>query len=297
VKSTQRCASKLAIFVAVMLMILPMHLQAQDRIIAVDSSASIELPYSFQPLLLNPKAVLQFGDTATQVFVMVFPEGKADLVGWNLTRHSTITLAQLLTSIDLPEVVGPRKVTINGQSAFQYEVRGAMQGTRISYLHTTVETPSAFVQVVAWTPESKWKDNAPFMQKLSASVDLPQSISVSTDIFQLVPGTWAWDNKPNACQGMTQRFEIASDRKTMRIYHSEPIEGFDGEKTSVTDYVIEGSEPGVLHTFIPAETRKTDAGEPVKWDLVAVGRNRIAWHRADWPEAGLTDMLRRCDTL
>lgn len=80
----------------------------------------------------------------------------------------------------------------------------------------------------------------------------------------------------------------------MFIHHSEPYETEDGEMRSVTPYVIEGDGPGVLHTFIPDETRLTDAGDPVKWDLVVVARNRLAWHRTDWPGGGLTKMLRRC---
>ena len=81
----------------------------------------------------------------------------------------------------------------------------------------------------------------------------------------------------------------------MKIQHSEPIEKANGSKVSVTNYVIEGSAPGVLHTYIPDETRMTDRGEPVKWDLVVVARNRITWHRKDWPEGAYTRMLRRCE--
>jgi len=269
-------------------------LAAQDRVIAADSSVSVDLPSSFQPIQINPKAKLQFADTATESYIMVFIEPKKDLTGWNLTRHSMITMAHLLSSVDMPTVSAPRNTMVGGYPAVQYEIQGAMQGMRISYLHTTVESPIAFAQVVGWSAESKWTADESVIRKVVSSVQLPQTPASYADVFNLVPGTWAWESHGIPCKGPTQRFEVAPDHKHMKIHHSEPIDGFDGKKTSVTNYVIEGSGDGVLHTYIPDETRKTDAGDPVKWDLIVVARNRVAWHRADWPEGGLTGMLRRC---
>lgn len=64
---------------------------------------------------------------------------------------------------------------------------------------------------------------------------------------------------------------------------------------SETQYVIEGAQPTVLNTYIVDESRLTEAGDPVQWDLVLVGRNRMAWHRTDWEEGALTGPLMRCE--
>jgi len=128
------------------------------------------------------------------------------------------------------------------------------------------------------------------------SIQLPSvTYAISTDVHHIVAGTWAWESDAAPCSGLKQTFVVADDRKSMKIHHSEPIESANGKTTSVTDYVVERSSPLMLHTYIPDETRRTDTGEPVKWDLVVVARNRITWHRADWPEGAFTGMLRRCD--
>ena len=274
----------------------PCDVAAQDRIIAPDSSISIALPVSYQPLQLNSEALLQFGDSSTESYVMVLVESKEDMYGWNLTRHSLLTVAQVVAGLDLPEVVGPLPLSVSGHPAIQHEMRGASQGTRIAYLHTSVESPEVFAQIVGWTSASRWAANAESLRAITSSVELLGPLGArGTHAADIVPGTWAWETDPELCAGRTQRFVIADDRTSMQIHHSEPIESANGTTTSVTDYVIEGEAPGVLHTYIPGETRTTDDGTPVKWDLVVVGRNRIAWHRADWPEGALTRMLRRCE--
>lgn len=275
---------------------MPATLMAQDRLVNVDSTFSVVLPTRFHPILINENADLQFADTLTEAYVMALWEGKEDLVGWNLVRHSTITLAQVLAGLDYPEVTGPVSRTIGGHPATEYGIRGASQGMRIAYLHTSIESPVGFVQLVAWTRASTWdsveEDLRAIIESAELAADFPR---VSTDIHDIVPGLWAWESREELCGGRTQRFVISPDRASMQIHHSEPIESATGDTTSVTDYVIEGSGPRVLHTYIPGETRLTDSGDPVKWDLVVIGRNRIAWHRADWPQGGYTGMLRRCE--
>ena len=267
---------------------------AQERIFSPDSSVSIALPRSFQPLALNDNASLQFGDSASDAYVMVLRDDRTKLGDWNLARHSMIMVAQLLTSVGLPDVNGPLTLEIGGNPARQYEITGDAGDMRISYLHTTVESPDAYTQVVAWTTAPRWAENAGTLRSIVSSFQT-HSPAASIDPFEIVPGTWAWDSEEQPCSsGRTQRFVIDEDGRTMQIHHSEPIEDEDGTTRTVTDYVIEGWTPLMLKTFIPNETRLTQAGDPVKWDLVVVGRNRIAWHRADWPAGALTRMLRRC---
>ena len=48
---------------------------------------------------------------------------------------------------------------INEQPAIQYEIEGSTSGLRIVYLHTTVESDSAYNQLLAWTLRSKYSEN------------------------------------------------------------------------------------------------------------------------------------------
>jgi hypothetical protein len=272
------------------------QLLGQARIVSRDSTISIELPRSFAPIYINTEAELQFGDTATQSFVVVFPEGKRDLVGWNITRHSIITVARLLTGVADPKVTGPISSNIGGHPAVQYSIQGAAEGVRIAYLHTTIEAPDQFVQLIIWTTESRWAQNKSMLEAMASSVRVvPRNPKLSVDPFDIVYGTWAWEHEnEEPCSALKQTFIISDNRKSMQIHHTPPIEDEDGSKISMTPYVIEGSSPRMLNTFIPTETRLTEDGKPVKWDLVVLARNRLAWHRADWPEGATTGMLRRC---
>jgi hypothetical protein len=268
---------------------------AQSRIVAPDSSVSIRLPASFIPAPLHDDAVLQFADTASESYVLVLLESREDLVGWNLARHSMVTAAQIVGGLDMPEVVGPEVIEIGAVQAVQYEMRGALQGTGVAYLHTSLESPHAFAQVLAWTAGAQWGANESQLREITSSVEIHASPgSVPVDIMSLVGNTWAWERGDDSCTGPKQRFEVSTDGKAMKIHHSEPIEGMDGSTTSVTNYVIDSATKSTLSTYIPEETRVDANGSPVRWNLVLVGRNRMAWHRADWPEDSLTGMLRPC---
>jgi hypothetical protein len=272
--------------------------EGQNRVFSPDSSFSVALPATFEPLSVNAVAQIQFGDTVGKSYFMAIVESKQDLYGWNLTRHSMVTLAQAVGAIDFPELSGPTALEIGGYPAVQYELRGASQGTQIVYLHTTLDTPGAYAQLLAWSVRSQWTKNQASLRDILDSFRMADSATRSPagdrDVFTIVSGTWAWENSDTGCDSDTQTFTFTDDRSGMTIKQSEPFESPDGEMRSVTEYVIEGVEPTVLHTFIPEETRRTDAGVPVKWDLVILSNGRLAWHRTDWVEGSLTAALTRC---
>ena len=144
----------------------PLPLAAQDQdpgareVVSPDSAFALRLPAAFQPMDLHPEATLEFGDTAAAAFLLVLPDPKADLRGWNLTRHTLITLGQLLTSTDFPEVSPPRQAKLDGHPAVQRDIEGVVQGTQIAYLRTTVDLPDQYVQILLWTTgsgkEAQW---------------------------------------------------------------------------------------------------------------------------------------------
>lgn len=276
--------------------VLPSSAAAQDRIFAIDSSASMAVPGGFFAAPLNESALLQFADTSGRTFVLLIHDNREDVPGWSLATYSMTTTAQLLTSLRLPEVSSPEPFVLDGHPAIRYRIRGGMDDMDLAYLQVAVETPETFAMLVGWSLASDWQASEATIHDIMESLRFHGPVDgVSADMHAIVPGTWAWDNEPEACTGTVQRFELAEDGRSMRIRHSEPYEAMDGTMTDVTEYVVEEVGPGYLATYIPGETRLTDDGVPVKWDLVAVGRNRLAWHRTDWEPGHLTAMLRRCD--
>jgi hypothetical protein len=102
-----------------------------------------------------------------------------------------------------------------------------------------------------------------------------------------VTGTWIWEDGDAECRESPQTFEFTADRTGMTITIGPPT-------SSATEYVVEGVGTNVLHTRIIDESRLTDAGVPVKWDLVVVAPDVLAWHRTDWRPDGTSPRLVRC---
>ncbi len=136
----------------------------------------VEVPSNWEVLQLNEEAQIQVGNLAQETYYIVIPEVKVDLHGWNIDKHSKITLGNLLYLVDFPEIVGPRNININGYSGIQYEVHGANQGLNISYILTTVETPEHFHQILAWTLKSRFDKNKKVLKKAIESFqEIPSS--------------------------------------------------------------------------------------------------------------------------
>lgn len=120
-----------------------------------DGLLEISIPDGWSDVELNEAAEIQVGTEEQSAYLIVLIEKKADLFGWNIERHSRVTLGSLLSDVDLPKITGPKSLKIGEFPAVQYEIRGASGGTNVVYLHTTVETPVLFAQVLAWTVPSQ----------------------------------------------------------------------------------------------------------------------------------------------
>lgn len=104
--------------------------------------------------------------------------------------------------------------------------------------------------------------------------------------------TGAWDSTKNEsfCQSRSHSFKFSKDRSRMILNF------FDSGSSLVQshEYIIEGSETGMLHTSLIGESRKDDRGKPVKWKLIVNNENQYCWRRSDWGDSGCTAAFKRC---
>jgi hypothetical protein len=114
------------------------------------------------------------------------------------------------------------------------------------------------------------------------------------DIFALVTGTWAWPPSDSNCLTDSHRIAFTPDHKVMTITAARPYKLDNGTLDSVAYYDILQVTRSSIRGAIRGETRRTDAGVPVVWDLVLKDRDRYTWHRTDWANGGHTAVLRRC---
>jgi hypothetical protein len=123
--------------------------------IASDKKTQITIPSNWTELDLNDAAEIKVGNEKDEAYLIVLNELKDDLYGWNLDKHSRVTLGKLLSGLAFPTVTGPKSLTINNVPALQYEIRGAANNLNLLYIHTTIDGPKHFSQILAWTLRSR----------------------------------------------------------------------------------------------------------------------------------------------
>ena len=115
-----------------------------------------------------------------------------------------------------------------------------------------------------------------------------------TEIFDVVEGTWAWTTTEDGCAGEPQGISFSSDRDQMFVTRLAEAPDSTGSRKSRSTYDVLDHSRSHIRGLIVGETRLTEKGEPVVWDLVLLSEDAFAWHRTDWSDYVLTESLRRC---
>jgi hypothetical protein len=125
---------------------------------------------------------------------------------------------------------------------------------------------------------------------LWATASRPYSVPEGTDIRTTVAGRWTWASDTGGCR-TAHEIAFGDDGKTMQI-----ISSAIGASNPVTTYDIQVRSRSTIRGTIRGETRKTDDGEPVVWDLVLTGPDEYRWRRTDWAPSpwSYTGKIRRC---
>jgi hypothetical protein len=134
-------------------------------VVSTDKRVEITIPPTWTTLELNDVAEIEVGNEAEESYLIVLNEVKDDLHGWNLEKHSRVTLGRLISGLDFPTITGPKSLTLGGRPAVQYEVRGANDGRNILYFHTTIDGEALFCQILAWTIPSRAEAARPQLVK------------------------------------------------------------------------------------------------------------------------------------
>jgi hypothetical protein len=111
------------------------------------------------------------------MYVIVISESKEDFNDITIESHSEFTRNALTEGLANTDTSPPARLTISGNPALQYEIRGTTDKLNVAYLHTTVETPKKFHQVVAWTMRSRFEKNQALLQEVTQSLKEPVSAS------------------------------------------------------------------------------------------------------------------------
>jgi len=122
----------------------------------------------------------------------------------------------------------------------------------------------------------------------------PYELPADQDVFTVVQGTWAWTTADSNCATNPHTIKFTPDHKGMIITAARPYRRPDGRFDSVAFYDIRAHTRSSIRGAIRGETRMTEDGHPVVWDLVLKSPDRYAWHRTDWTFGSYTREIRRC---
>lgn len=137
-----------------------------------EGNSQITLPEGWvEDRELHEEAQIQASDRSRELYILVLSEDKSDFGSdMTLAKHSEITRGILTDNLTDVSISGPTEVTtVNGNAATQYQIDGTISGINVTYLHTTVETPERYNQVLAWTLPSDFEKNKAEMQQVIAS--------------------------------------------------------------------------------------------------------------------------------
>lgn len=119
---------------------------------------------------LNEQASMQASHRVRETYVVVLSESKSDFADeMTLERFTSTTRNNMLAGIRSAQSAEPQPVTINGNPALQYELRGVIEGLNAVYINTTVETPEHYHQIITWTLPSRLEQNRPTLLEVTRS--------------------------------------------------------------------------------------------------------------------------------
>ena len=131
-----------------------------DVILASDQSCSVTKQGGWKEASgLHQKAQLQATNPYGDMYLVVFSEKKDKYAGVTLDDYSEVTRGHVIKTLSSPAISRPIQVTIDGNPALQYEIQGYAKSSKIAYIHTSLETPMYFHEIIVWTPADRFQRN------------------------------------------------------------------------------------------------------------------------------------------
>jgi len=147
-----------------------------------DDHFQIRVPTDWKPMPeLNKSASLGAGSFSDDQYVIVGETLKSDFAG-SLEDFAKLSSDEVLESLEDGKVTGPEKRDLKKYPALHYKITGKVGLIRLAYSHTSLETPHAFYQIMAWTLPSRESEAEPVFREIVESF--------TTDFeFAVTPGT------------------------------------------------------------------------------------------------------------
>jgi hypothetical protein len=142
-----------------------------ETLASADGTMSLTVPETWDSDdALHSSAEIAASNRLEETYVIVLSENASRIPdGTTTERYSQFAREAL---VDRDRRVEERRLgsfSIDGHEALEYEIRGVSEGLEVVWLHTTVRTDDAFVQVIAWTMASTYEARVETLQEVIRS--------------------------------------------------------------------------------------------------------------------------------
>ncbi len=126
---------------------------------------------------------------------------------------------------------------------------------------------------------------------------LPFEASARDPLLGYFEGTWGTPGASDSCEKNANDIRFSESGETAHFSYTEPIPGPDGIMSTEFQYKVLGVAGNGVRMQLVGETRTTEDGELVVWDLMRISDDSYCWHRADWQPDHCTAPWIRCQSM
>ncbi|MEK4429901.1 MULTISPECIES: RDD family protein [Paenibacillus] len=136
-----------------------------------DSQFAVTAPWNWsRDNMINEEADISIKNELTERYLIVLSEPKSDFdSSMTLQEYKGIIEEHLVSGITDSELGIASDLVVNGYPAIEFTLKGEVDGTPIMYNVTTIETPSHYHQVLAWTYASRYSRAQQELRKIRDS--------------------------------------------------------------------------------------------------------------------------------
>ena len=146
---------------------------ATKTVLSKDKHLSIEVPNSWtENNTLLPSALLGVANTSEEMYMVILSESKIDFdKKFSLAQYTKLIQTSMKREVTNSEVAGEiMPVTVNNAPAQQFSLNGSIDGVRVGYIVTCIETESSYYRIVTWTLLSRLDRNKSILINASNSI-------------------------------------------------------------------------------------------------------------------------------
>jgi hypothetical protein len=123
----------------------------------------IEIPAGWEDAAgdLHSDAEIQAANRNESLYVIVLAEDSTTRLNtFDLSENASIYRRFIVDGLSsISASISTEVTTIDEHDAVQYEISGTLDGSPVTYLHTTIRSDNRYYQVLAWTDQARYDDS------------------------------------------------------------------------------------------------------------------------------------------